>query len=110
MALNLNATAEVGKDIPAEGLVRNYDAVVLAGGSTIPRNLEIPGRELKGIYFAMDFLKQQNKRVSDSQFNQEDILATGKDVIVIGGRRHRGRIAWAPLTGRGRVQSSNSRL
>ena len=55
----------MGKDIPAEGLVRNYDAVLLAGGSTIPRNLEIPGRELKGIHFAMDFLKQQNKRVSD---------------------------------------------
>lgn len=76
---------EVGKDIPAEELVRNNDAVVLAGGSTIPRNLPIPGRELKGIHFAMDFLKQQNKRVSDIGFDAEDILATGKDVVIIGG-------------------------
>jgi len=76
---------EVGKDIPADELTRGNDAVVLAGGSTIPRNLPIPGRELKGIHFAMDFLKQQNKRVSNIDFDAEDILATGKDVIVIGG-------------------------
>lgn len=76
---------EVGKDIPADELARSVDAVVLAGGSTIPRNLPIPGRELKGIHFAMDFLKQQNKRVSDIEFDAEDILATGKDVVVIGG-------------------------
>jgi len=76
---------EVGKDIAADELVRNNHAVVLAGGSTIPRNLPIPGRELKGIYFAMDFLKQQNKRVSNIEFEGEDIFATGKDVIVIGG-------------------------
>lgn len=76
---------EVGKDISAEEIVRNNDAVIIAGGSTIPRNLNIPGRELKGIYFAMDFLKQQNKRVSNIEVNAEDILATDKDVIVIGG-------------------------
>jgi glutamate synthase (NADPH/NADH) small chain len=76
---------EVGKDVAADELVRNNDAVILAGGSTIPRNLNIPGRELKGIHFAMDFLKQQNKRASGIEFDQEDILATGKDVIVIGG-------------------------
>lgn len=76
---------EVGKDIQAEELTRNHDAIVLAGGSTIPRNLPIPGRELKGIHFAMDFLKQQNKRVSNIGFDAEDILATGKDVVVIGG-------------------------
>ena len=76
---------EVGKDIAADELVRNNDAVVLAGGSTIPRNLPIPGRELKGIHFAMDFLKQQNKRIGNSKFEAEDILATGKDVVVIGG-------------------------
>ncbi|MBS1521512.1 MAG: glutamate synthase subunit beta [Bacteroidetes bacterium] len=76
---------EVGKDIAADELVRGNDAVVLAGGSTIPRNLPIPGRELKGIHFAMDFLKQQNKRVSDIGFDAEDILATGKDVVIIGG-------------------------
>jgi len=76
---------EVGKDIPADELTKNFDAVVLAGGSTIPRNLNIPGRELKGIHFAMDFLKQQNKRVSNIGFDAEDILATGKDVVIIGG-------------------------
>jgi glutamate synthase (NADPH/NADH) small chain len=76
---------EVGKDMPADELVRSNDAVILAGGSTIPRNLPIPGRDLKGIHFAMDFLKQQNKRVSEIGFDTENILATGKDVIVIGG-------------------------
>jgi glutamate synthase (NADPH/NADH) small chain len=76
---------EVGKDISAEELANNYDAIVLAGGSTIPRDLPIPGRDLKGIHFAMDFLKQQNKRVSKVDFEDEPILAAGKDVIVIGG-------------------------
>jgi glutamate synthase (NADPH/NADH) small chain len=66
-------------------LSNNYDAIILAGGSTIPRDLPIPGRELKGISFAMDFLKQQNKRVSKIYFKDKPILATGKDVIVIGG-------------------------
>ena len=77
--------SEVGVNVAADELVRSHDAVVLAGGSTIPRNLNIPGRELKGVYFAMDFLKQQNKRVSDIQVQGEDILVTGKDVVVIGG-------------------------
>ena len=76
---------EVGKDVPADELTRSHDAVVLAGGSTIPRNLNIPGRELKGIHFAMDFLKQQNKRVSNIGFDAEDIFATDKDVVIIGG-------------------------
>jgi len=76
---------EVGKDVSADEVVRNHDAVVLSGGSTIPRDLPIPGRELKGIHFAMNFLKQQNKRVSDTKFDAEDIFATGKDVVVIGG-------------------------
>ncbi|HEY9532915.1 MAG TPA: FAD-dependent oxidoreductase, partial [Mucilaginibacter sp.] len=78
-------STEIGKDIAADELVRSHDAVVLAGGSTIPRDLPIPGRELKGIHFAMDFLKQQNKRVGNSPITAEDILATGKDVVVIGG-------------------------
>ncbi|GAB3935110.1 glutamate synthase subunit beta [Mucilaginibacter myungsuensis] len=76
---------EVGKDIAADELVRSHDAVVMAGGSTIPRNLPIPGREFKGIHFAMDFLKQQNKRVANIAFEMEEIIATGKDVVVIGG-------------------------
>src|SRR6202000_1799545 len=70
---------------PADELVRSNDGVILAGGSTIPRDLPIPGRELKGIHFAMDFLKQQNKRVSNIAVNGEDILAPGKDVFLIGG-------------------------
>ncbi len=76
---------EIGKHVMPDELVRNFDAVVLAGGSTIPRNLNIPGREFKGVHFAMDFLKQQNKRVSNIEVTAEDILATGKDVVVIGG-------------------------
>jgi glutamate synthase (NADPH/NADH) small chain len=76
---------EVGKDLSADEVVRNHDAVILSGGSTIPRDLPIPGREFKGVHFAMNFLKQQNKRVSDTKFDVEDIFATGKDVIVIGG-------------------------
>lgn len=83
--VNFTCNTEVGRDVAADEVVRNHDAVVLAGGSTIPRNLNIPGRELKGIHFAMDFLKQQNKRVSGTKFDQQDILATDKDVIVIGG-------------------------
>jgi glutamate synthase (NADPH/NADH) small chain len=76
---------EVGKDIAADEIVRAHDAVVLAGGSTIPRNLPIPGREFKGVHFAMEFLKQQNKRVSSITVEGEDIFATDKDVVVIGG-------------------------
>jgi glutamate synthase (NADPH/NADH) small chain len=57
----------------------------MATGSTIPRNLTIPGRDFKGIHFAMDFLKQQNKNVSNAAIPGERILATGKDVVVIGG-------------------------
>ncbi len=54
-------------------------------GSTVPSNLNIPGRELKGVYFAMEFLKQQNKRVSNIAVGEEDIFATNKNVVVIGG-------------------------
>jgi len=76
---------EVGKDIQANQLLADYDAVVLAGGSTIPRNLPAPGRELKGVYYAMQFLKQQNKRVSNIEVQGEEILTTDMDVVVIGG-------------------------
>lgn len=76
---------EVGRDIQANQLLADFDAVVLAGGSTIPRNLPVPGRDLKGVYYAMQFLKQQNKRVSNISVQDEEIITTGKDVIVIGG-------------------------
>jgi glutamate synthase (NADPH/NADH) small chain len=76
----------VGESLPAEILVKDYDAVALTGGAEKPRDLPIPGRELKGIHFAMDFLPQQNRRVSNEpQGNAEPILATGKKVVVIGG-------------------------
>ena len=77
--------AEVGKDVNINDLLREYHAIVLAGGSTIPRDLKIPGRELKGIHFAMDFLTQQNKRVSNKKIAEENIFATNKNVVVIGG-------------------------
>ena len=78
--------AEVGVNISVNDLLRQFNAVVLAGGSTIPRDLPIPGRDLNGIHFAMDFLKQQNKRVSRLlDKNEEPILAKGKHVVVIGG-------------------------
>jgi len=77
--------AEVGKGVGINDLLREFHAIVLAGGSTIPRDLPLPGRQLKGIHFAMDFLRQQNKRVSNLAIDIEDILATGKNVVVIGG-------------------------
>lgn len=76
---------EVGKDISAQQIVDEHDAVLLALGSTVPRDLPIPGRELKGIHFAMEFLPQQNRRVNGLPVNAEDILATDKKVVVIGG-------------------------
>ncbi len=76
----------VGVNLPAETLVEDYDAVVLAGGAEKSRDLPIPGRELKGIHYAMDFLPQQNRRVSGEPAGDvEPILATGKRVVVIGG-------------------------
>ncbi|MFM2360285.1 MAG: hypothetical protein RLY16_2278 [Bacteroidota bacterium] len=90
--------ANVGLNISISDLLREYHAIVLAGGSTDPRNLDIPGRELNGVYFAMQFLKQQNKRnaglaiVADEQSGKiesnlltHELLATGKNVVVIGG-------------------------
>jgi glutamate synthase (NADPH/NADH) small chain len=76
---------DVGVNMPADQLVKEHDAVVLAGGAEKPRDLPIPGRELKGIHFAMDFLPQQNRRVSGEPQTEAAILATGKKVVVIGG-------------------------
>jgi glutamate synthase (NADPH/NADH) small chain len=79
--------AHVGVNVDTAKLVADYDAVVLAGGAEKGRDLPIPGRELKGIHFAMDFLPQQNRRVSGEPqvAGAEPILATGKHVVVIGG-------------------------
>ncbi len=77
--------SNVGVNVELNTLLRDFQSIILAGGSTIPRDLPAKGREAKGVHFAMDFLKQQNKRVKNFQVDGEDILATGKDVIVIGG-------------------------
>ena len=75
----------VGVNVRVNDIMRDYHAVVLAGGSTIPRDLTIPGRDLKGVHYAMEFLKQQNKRVSNITLEEQDIKATKKNVVVIGG-------------------------
>jgi glutamate synthase (NADPH/NADH) small chain len=76
----------VGTDVKVSDLVAQYDAVALAGGAEKPRDLPIPGRELSGVHFAMDFLPQQNRRVGHEPVGtNEPILASGKHVVVIGG-------------------------
>jgi len=78
--------AHVGVTIAAEELRASFDALLLAGGAEQPRDLTVPGRELKGIHFAMEFLPQQNHRVAgDRVAPREAILATGKRVVIIGG-------------------------
>lgn len=77
---------EVGADVGAEQLEREHDAVLLAGGAEYPRDLPIPGRDLDGVHFAMDFLTQQNRKIAGEPLGDvEPITATGKHVIVIGG-------------------------
>ena len=78
--------AEVGKNVAVEDLRREFDAIVLAGGAEYPRDLNVPGRELKGIHFAMEYLPQQNRRnLGDTIEPDAEILATGKRVVIIGG-------------------------
>ncbi len=87
--------SNVGVNVNINDLLRDFHAIVLAGGSTVPRDLAIPGRELNGVHYAMQFLKQQNKRnaginpmanqLIESNIYTEDILASGKNVVVIGG-------------------------
>jgi len=84
--VRFHSNTNIGVDLPVSYLVQNFDAVVLAGGCEVPRDLPVAGRELKGIHFAMDFLRNNSKRVqggavSDSEF----ISAKGKHVVVIGG-------------------------
>ena len=80
-----HGNVHVGADMTASELVDGHDAVVLTGGSETPRDLPVEGRDLAGIHFAMEFLPQQNRRVSGEAFDAEPILATGKHVVVIGG-------------------------
>jgi glutamate synthase (NADPH/NADH) small chain len=77
--------ANVGENISVESL-KDFDAICLCGGSTVPRDLNIPGRELKGVHFAMEFLEQSNKRVAGDEIDPGQVLmATDKHVVVIGG-------------------------
>ena len=76
----------VGVDISAEQLTADFDAICLACGSTVPRDLEVPGRELDGVHFAMDYLTQQNRLNSGEDLNGESrISAEGKRVVILGG-------------------------
>jgi glutamate synthase (NADPH/NADH) small chain len=83
--IDFERRAHVGADVPVSAL-RKFDAVLLAGGAECPRDLKVPGRELKGIHFAMDFLTRQNRRgAGDRLDSQENISATGRRVAIIGG-------------------------
>jgi glutamate synthase (NADPH/NADH) small chain len=79
-------STNVGVDISTADLEAQFDAVVLAGGSTKPRDIPVPGRELEGVYFAMEFLPQQNKKVSGVwSEDQPQLTAEGKRVVILGG-------------------------
>lgn len=75
----------IGKDITGDKLLNEFDVILLTGGSTIGRTLNIPGSDLKGVHLAMEFLKQQNQRNDNLPISGQEILATNKNVIVIGG-------------------------
>ena len=91
--IDIRTGVNVGVDVTVEQLKADYDAVVLTGGSTVPRDIPIKGRELKGVHFAMDFLSQNNSRVSEKsplrthkgEVCEEELWATDKNVVVIGG-------------------------
>jgi glutamate synthase (NADPH/NADH) small chain len=84
--VDFHVNSHIGADIPVERIVDEYDAVVLAGGCEQPRDLQVPGRELDGVHYAMDYLTQQNRRIGGESLNGGDqITATGKRVVVIGG-------------------------
>ena len=76
--------AHVGRNFPVEDLRREFDALLLTGGAESPRDLPVPGRELQGIHFAMEYLPQQNRRVAGEVVDGQ-ILATGQRVVIIGG-------------------------
>jgi glutamate synthase (NADPH/NADH) small chain len=76
----------VGTDVSADDLRSDFDAVVLAGGATVPRDLPVPGRELRGVHFAMDYLTAQNRRCQGDDVPRDETLsAAGKQVVIIGG-------------------------
>lgn len=82
--VRFKVNAEVGKSINPDMLKEDFDSIVVCTGSTVPRDLPIPGRELKGIHYAMDFLSLQNKEIDGIKFDDK-ISAQGKNVVVLGG-------------------------
>ena len=83
--IKFKCNVEIGKTITAEALEKEFDAVVLATGATIKRELPIPGSDLKGVVQAMDFLPHNNKAVDGQHEREAQFLATDRDVVVIGG-------------------------
>jgi glutamate synthase (NADPH/NADH) small chain len=84
--VTFKTSVNCGVDVTGDDLKRDYDAVVLCGGAMKPRDLPVPGRDLQGVHFAMDFLTQQNKRnAGDDVPDVGAILASGKRVVVLGG-------------------------
>jgi glutamate synthase (NADPH/NADH) small chain len=84
--IEFRTNAHVGVNVAIDSLPTDFDALLLTGGAEQGRDIPVPGRELKGIHFAMEFLPQQNKRVAGDQLDPaKDIFATGKHVIIIGG-------------------------
>ncbi|MDA1347909.1 MAG: glutamate synthase subunit beta [Chloroflexi bacterium] len=76
----------IGKSLPVQELIANFDAICVTGGSTVPRDLDVPGRDLDGIHFAMDYLTQQNRLLAGERVPiEERITAEGKRVVILGG-------------------------
>jgi len=84
--IEFKCNAHVGVNVPAEDIKKNFDAIVLSGGAALPRDLNVPGRELKGIHFALEFLSAQNSVVLGDKISEDKIIsAKGKNVVVLGG-------------------------
>ncbi|MDC0999309.1 glutamate synthase subunit beta [Alphaproteobacteria bacterium] len=84
--VNFKSNTEVGVTISVDDILKEYDAIVMTGGSELPRDMDVPGRDLKGVHFAMQFLAQQNRRLADEYIvDNQPITAKGKRVVVIGG-------------------------
>ena len=83
--IEFRCNTEIGKQVSAQELLDHFDAVVLCTGATQPRDLPIPGRELEGVHFAMDFLRANTQAILDGKPGADYISAEGKDVVVIGG-------------------------
>ncbi len=84
--IEFRVNAHVGRNVSVPSVLNEFNAILLAGGAEFPRDLKIPGRELSGIHFAVDFLTQQNRRCAGDLLDQtQDIVVTGKRVVIIGG-------------------------